>query len=61
MQIDALTTPEVAARLKVSRQHVLRLIAEGRIKPMHKLPGAVGPYLFDPAEVERVAVERGAA
>jgi len=34
-----LTLPEVAAELRVSRRSVERLIAAGRIRPIHPVPG----------------------
>lgn len=50
-----------AARiLGVTRRHVLRMVAAGRLQPVAKLDGDTGAYLFDPAEVERVKVERSA-
>lgn len=36
---ELLTVDEVAARLRVSRRSVYRLIEEGRIRPIHPVPG----------------------
>lgn len=53
------TVTEVAARLHTSRWAVLRLVKSGQLAPVQKLPGETGAYLFDPAVVEALAVERG--
>lgn len=56
----AMTSPtllhsaEVCERLNIDRSTLSRWVAAGRIVPATKLPGLRGPFLFDPAEVERV-------
>ncbi len=37
--IVLLTLPEVAARLRVSRRTVQRLVASGRLRALHPVPG----------------------
>lgn len=41
----------------IDRSTLSRWVASGKIRPALKLPGVRGPYLFDPAEVERVRLE----
>lgn len=48
---------EVCARLGIDRSTLSRWVAAERIKPAMKLDGLRGPYLFTPAEVDRVAAE----
>jgi len=50
-----ISATEAAARLNVSKVHLLRLVASGHLKaerPLGDEPGK--PYAFDPAEVERL-------
>lgn len=49
---DLITAREVADRLRVDRSVVTRWVHTGRIVPVHKLPGATGAYLFDPASLD---------
>lgn len=49
---DLLTTAQVAERLDVHVRTVHRLVTSGRLVPAMKLPGSVGAYLFQPADVE---------
>lgn len=56
-----ITVAEAAAILAVNRKTVLRRVAAGILKPTQKLPGETGAYLFDRAEVERLAAERRSA
>lgn len=57
------TTADVAERLGVSVATVRRMVLAGRLAPATKGNGLRGGYVFDAAEVERVAApaERGAA
>lgn len=50
---SALTTSQVADRLGVSSETIRRAVTAGQIRPVFKLPGPRGIYLFSPAEVER--------
>lgn len=52
-----LSTRETASRLGLTRYSLYRLVKAGAIAPT-KLPGQTGAYVFEPAEVERVAAER---
>lgn len=56
-----ITVAESAAILRVDRKTILRLIAAGRLSPTRKLPTRTGAYLFDRADVERIAAERKAS
>jgi len=55
-----LTARQVAKILRVSSRTVLRMVDSGTLRPVLKVDGATGPYLFDPADVERLAKERAA-
>lgn len=63
MQKDSapLTSLEAAEVLDVSYSTISRMVADGRIKPLKKLPGLRGAHLFAASEVERVRQERTAA
>lgn len=47
-----LTSAEAAERLGVDRSTLSRWVASGRIKPVWKMPGRRGPFLFRPADVD---------
>jgi hypothetical protein len=51
-------TSEARALLGVSKDTLIRMAARGEITPLHKFPGPNGAYVFDRAEVEKVAAER---
>lgn len=51
---DLLTSSEVCDALNIDRSTLSRWVASERITPTMKMPGLRGPFLFDPAEVERV-------
>ena len=57
---DLVTTAEAAAILNYSIQWVNKLAARGDIPVAKKLPRATGAYLFDRADIERIAQERAA-
>lgn len=52
-----MTTAEAAETLKLSRSQVARLARSGDLPHAAKAPGPRGAYLFDRADVERVAEE----
>lgn len=52
-----MTTREVADRLKITPRQVARLVP-AKIKPAYTVPGATGPLLFDPKDVERLEADR---
>lgn len=58
MPSDQMTTAAAARRLGTSPRTVSRLVQRGHLTPAHQLPGPRGAFLFDVAEVERVAAER---
>lgn len=58
MNSELMATSSAAMRLGVSRQAVIDMMKRGEIAPTMKLPVATGTYLFEPAEVERVAALR---
>jgi excisionase family DNA binding protein len=49
---------EACGILGIDRGTLVRWIASGRIRTVHKLPGQTGAYIFDLAEVERVKAEQ---
>lgn len=49
---------DAAARLGIDRRTLTRWVEAGRIAAATKLPGLRGAYLFDAAEIDRVASER---
>ena len=58
MTDNLLTTHEAAAALGISAVTVTWRARNGRLTPALKLPGDNGPYLFDRAEIERLASEQ---
>lgn len=60
--LDAQQQPigaSTAARvLGITRRQVLRLVEIGHLRPVAKMEGTTGAYLFDPAEVDALADER---
>ena len=58
--MNLISTAEAAETLGVSVRTVNRWADEGKIVPAGKAPGIRGGYLYDPAEVERVAKETAA-
>jgi predicted DNA-binding transcriptional regulator AlpA len=52
---------QVAALLGCSVWTVHNMANDGRLKPIGKLPGDRGAYLFDRADVEAFAASRSAA
>lgn len=51
---------EACEVLGIDRSTLTRWVARRWITPAQKMPGASGAYLFEPAEVERVAAEHRA-
>lgn len=60
MAVNLITTAQVAKRLGRDVTTVHQMARDGRITPAGKLPGETGAYLFEPAEVDRVAGELAA-
>jgi predicted site-specific integrase-resolvase len=59
MQRDSLIGSDDAAKiLRVHRATFLRWLAAGLITPVTQLPGPNGAYLFERADVERLAAEQ---
>ena len=56
LEIKAMTTREAADRLGLHPRSISRLVESGAIVPAARLDlGPRGSFVFDPAEVERVA------
>lgn len=53
-----LSTRDAARVIGVSHQHIVRLVNRGAITPAFRGPGVTGAFLFHPAEVERLRLER---
>lgn len=58
---NLITTRKAAEQLGLSTRQVLRLVDQGQLSPIAKLDGLRGAYLFEPAQIEHVKRERGAA
>jgi excisionase family DNA binding protein len=56
---DTRTTAEVAAALGVHVKTVHRMVREGRLTPLLKVPGRTGAYIFTAEEAARVVAEQG--
>ncbi|MGQ4531988.1 helix-turn-helix domain-containing protein [Dermabacteraceae bacterium P13138] len=50
-----LTSAEAAAVLHIARSTLHQRVQSGRLRPSDRLPGHTGAYLFDAAEIERIA------
>ena len=61
MTTAPIPSAEACERLGIDRSTLSRWVAAGRITPTLRLPGATGSMLFDPADVDRIASELGAA
>ena len=61
--IDAeqITTREASVILDKSVRATIRLVETGKLTPIRKLPGIRGAFIFDRADVERLAAERSVA
>jgi predicted site-specific integrase-resolvase len=59
--LEPITSAEAGAILGVSARTVQRRADEGLITCIRKLPGPNGDYLFDRAEVEKVAAGQAKA
>lgn len=53
-------TTQVARRLNLNPATVTRMAADGRLTPVAKLPSKNGAFLFDEAEVDRLAASLAA-
>lgn len=51
-------THQASKILSVNVRTVHRMIDDGRLVPAAKVPGQTGAYMFDPADVERLAETR---
>lgn len=49
-----MTSRQVVERLGVSHRTLMRMVHADEIKPIEKVPGRTGAYIFDSDEVERV-------
>lgn len=57
---DVIPLSEAAQILDLSVKTMHRRIASGAIRPAGKLPGLRGAYLFNRADIERLAKEHAA-
>lgn len=57
LDVDLLTTADVARRFDVAPSTVARWVKTEKLLPVTKLDGRRGAYLFAPAEVDRWAAE----
>lgn len=54
-QPTLLSTLQACERIGFDRSTLSRWIKDGTARPAMRLPGKTGAYLFDPAEVARLA------
>jgi excisionase family DNA binding protein len=57
LSTDTKTTAEAAAALGVHVKTVHRMVNEGRLTPLLKVPGRTGAYIFAASEVDRAVSE----
>lgn len=58
---DTMTTAEAAERLGCSPRTIHRKVKAEELKPLMKVPGRTGAFIFTTAEVERYAARTGKA
>jgi predicted site-specific integrase-resolvase len=57
-----INTGEACAILgDIDRSTLKRWVDDGKVTPLRKLPGETGGYLFDRAEIERLAQDKASA
>ena len=56
--IDPIGSAQAARMLGISRATLNRRTRTGDVPTISKLPGKLGPNLFDRAEIERLAAEQ---
>jgi predicted site-specific integrase-resolvase len=56
-----ISTAEAVEILDIDRSAFTRWVQMGRVKVAYRLPGPNGAYLFERAEIERIAAERASA
>ena len=56
---EVVTAAEVAARFQCNTRTIARMVNDGRLTPLTKLPGRTGAYLFTREHIEDV--ERSAS
>jgi predicted site-specific integrase-resolvase len=59
--LDLLASAVVCERLDIDRSTLSRWVAAKKIIPALKMDGPRGPFLFYPADVDRLAAEIAAA
>lgn len=55
---ELIGSAEVCRLLSIHPVTVGRWVTSGRLTPVHKLPSRNGAYLFDRADIEKLASER---
>lgn len=58
MPTNLMSSAEVAATLGCNVRTVTRMVPDGVLEPVQKMPGKTGAYLFDREAVEALAAER---
>lgn len=58
MPTNLMSSAEVAATLGCNVRTVTRMVPDGVLAPVQKMPGKTGAYLFDREAVEALAAER---
>lgn len=60
-KLTLVNSADAAQRIGVSRSTLQRMVNLGQLRPVGKGPGLRGAYLFDAADIDRVADAKGAA
>jgi len=53
----AMGTAEACELLGVSKDTLIRMAARGEITPLHKLPGPNGAFIWNAAEIRKLAAK----
>lgn len=58
---EVLSAYQAARRMGISRRALLYRVQKDQVKPLAKLPGTTGSYLFDADYIESIAAKERAA
>ncbi|WP_067891344.1 helix-turn-helix domain-containing protein [Nocardia vaccinii] len=57
---DLLTSEEASKLLEVDKSTLIRWVSSGDVKPVRKLPGKTGAFLFERSDIEDLRDRRAA-
>lgn len=55
-----MASKDVCLALDINRSTLTRWVAQGKIKPVYRLPGDRGAFLFDPRDVDGLSAPSAA-